>query len=372
MAAYMRVAFMLTSLGIGGAEKQAIALAERMHARGHDVLVLVLSRQLGEEWPAAVEIVHLGMRKTCWSVLRGVRRAVLVLRAFRPQILHCHNFHGNVLGRLLRVALPSLSVVSTIHNVYEGGWLRMAAYRLTDRLSRCTIAVCDAAAKSALQQGAVRGACRVIANGIDLTEFVPSRARREDTRRAMGVADEFLWIAVGRVVLAKDYENLLRAFALLREIHTRAKLCIAGEATSLYAECMIALVGELGLARAVRWLGLQHDIASLLDAADGFVLASAWEGMPLAVGEAMAMEKIVVTTDVGGVRELLGDSGLLVPERNPRKLAEAMRRVMNLADCPNTQRMQRAARDRIEQRFTMEASVTKWEQLYRSVAGPKA
>ena len=74
----------------------------------------------------------------------------------------------------------------------------------------------------------------------------------------------------------------------------------------------------------VRRLGLRSDIAALLDAADGFVLSSAWEGMPLAVGEAMAMAKPVVATDVGGVRELVGDAGVLVPAKNPTALAEAM------------------------------------------------
>jgi glycosyltransferase involved in cell wall biosynthesis len=68
-----------------------------------------------------------------------------------------------------------------------------------------------------------------------------------------------------------------------------------------------ALAADLG--NSVRWLGLRRDMPALLDAADGFVLSSAWEGMPLAVGEAMAMEKSVVATDVGGVRELMGDTG---------------------------------------------------------------
>ena len=67
---------------------------------------------------------------------------------------------------------------------------------------------------------------------------------------------------------------------------------------------------------------------ALLDAADGFVLASAWEGMPLAVGEAMAMEKPVVATDVGGVRELVGDAGVIVSAKDPEGLAQAMLELM--------------------------------------------
>ena len=69
----------------------------------------------------------------------------------------------------------------------------------------------------------------------------------------------------------------------------------------------------------MRWLGLRRDMPALLDAADGFVSGSAWEGMPLAVGEAMVMEKPIVATDVGGVRELVGDAGAIVEAKDSRR-----------------------------------------------------
>ena len=87
---------------------------------------------------------------------------------------------------------------------------------------------------------------------------------------------------------------------------------------------------------------------ALLDAADGFVLASAWEGMPLAVGEAMAMEKPVVATDVGGVRELVGEAGVIVPAKSPESLAQAMLALMR-SDARSPQPLWAARRgERIE------------------------
>jgi glycosyltransferase involved in cell wall biosynthesis len=107
---------------------------------------------------------------------------------------------------------------------------------------------------------------------------------------------------------------------------------------------------------------------ALLNAADGFVLASAWEGMPLAVGEAMAMEKPVVATDVGGVRELTGECAVIVPAKNPERLAEAMLAVMRSA--PETRcALGRAARARIQSRFSMDAKADEWEALYRKELG---
>jgi glycosyltransferase involved in cell wall biosynthesis len=114
----------------------------------------------------------------------------------------------------------------------------------------------------------------------------------------------------------------------------------------------------------VRWLGLRRDMPALLDAADGFVLASAWEGMPLVVGEAMAMEKPVVATDVGGVRELVGEAGAVVPAKDSEALASAMVQWMR-CDIDERASRGRAARVRIEAGFSMDARTDQWVALYR-------
>jgi glycosyltransferase involved in cell wall biosynthesis len=126
----------------------------------------------------------------------------------------------------------------------------------------------------------------------------------------------------------------------------------------------------LGIAESVRWLGLRDDMPSLLDAADGFVLSSAWEGMPLVVGEAMAMEKPVVATDVGGVRELIGDAGLVVPPNVAEALAEGMRSVMRMPD-DQRRAMGRNARTRIQRLFDIDAKADDWQTLYAAVLQEK-
>jgi glycosyltransferase involved in cell wall biosynthesis len=104
----------------------------------------------------------------------------------------------------------------------------------------------------------------------------------------------------------------------------------------------------------------------LLDAADAFVLASAWEGMPLAIGEAMAMEKVVVATNVGGVRELIGAAGALVPPGNSDELAAAMLKVVRTSHDMRYS-IGRAARQRIIEHFSIDARVNDWEALYNSL-----
>jgi glycosyltransferase involved in cell wall biosynthesis len=356
----MRIVYVLTSLGMGGAERVVLALAGRMAQRGHTVALLVLRPRIAEEWPTALPVVHLEMGRTPISVLTGLARGRRFLREFRPDLLHSHSFHANFVARLLKVFVPATAVLSTVHNVYEGGWPRMLAYRLTDGLSRRTAAVSQAAADRFVRLKAVPQH--------KSAEFAPSADRRDRMRSEMGANAGFIWLAAGRIVPAKDFPNLLRAFTRVRATCPEAQLWIAGEASGSGLKRVGGFVVEHGSFDQVRWLGLRRDLPALLDAADGFVLASAWEGMPLAVGEAMAMEKPVVATDVGGVRELVGDAGAIVPSRDSEALAGAMLDMMRRT--PEDRRtLGRAARVRIQGNFSMDTKADEWEALYRTISG---
>ncbi|MGD0733746.1 MAG: glycosyltransferase [Terracidiphilus sp.] len=363
----MRIVYIITSLGMGGAERQVVALAERMAARGHTVAVIVLRPQLQEEWPAGIDVVRLGMRRTPLSVLNGLLRGRRFLKDFKPDLVHSHGFHASFVARLLKIMRPATVVLSTVHNSGEAGWRRMLAYRFTDGLSRRTTAVCEMAAERYVRLKAVpQRKCMVVTNGIDLEEFQRDSARRMRMRAGMEVKDEFIWLAVGRNVPEKDFPNLLAAFVQVRKALPQTQLWIAGERQG-------ESVGGAGNLEetGVRWFGLRRDMAALYDGADGFVLSSRSEGMPLAVAEAMAMEKPVVATDVGGVSELLGDAGVLVAAEDPDALATAMIGVMQRTQ-EERFAMGREARRRVEANFSMDAKADEWEGVYRVVVKKRA
>jgi glycosyltransferase involved in cell wall biosynthesis len=367
----MRIAYVLPSLGMGGAERQVVALAERMAARGHAVRLLVLRSRQPEEWVTSVDCVYLEMRKTPASVSAALVRSRRFLCGFKPDLIHSHVFPANMAARMLRIFFPA-PVLSTVHNVYEGSWPRMLTYQLTDPLSCHTTAVSQAAADRYVRLKAIPARkCSVITNGIDTVEFAPSAERRARMRAEMDAGDEFVWLAAGRIAPAKDYPNLLHAFVRLRESDPRVRLWIAGEPAGTKTGAVQAMAAKLGIGGSVRLLGLRRDMPDLFDAADGFVLASAWEGMPLVVGEAMAMEKPVVATDVGGVRELTGDCGLIVPACSPDALAEAMLDLMRrMPEARGS--LGRAARERILAHFSIDAKADEWETLYRKVLSENA
>ena len=245
----------------------------------------------------------------------------------------------------------------------------MLAYRLTDFLALRTATVSEAVARQVLEAKAVPSRKRItLPNAINVSEFTPNPMRRSKTRAQHLANGDFIWLAAGRIVSAKGFLNLLEAFAQVWVAYPQTQLWIAGEhrePKSRRAEYN-GLVVPKGTTERIHQLGLSRDMPALLDAADGFVLSSAWEGMPLLVGEAMAMEKTVVATNVGGAPELLGDTGTVVPARDPDALAKAMLDVMRRS--LQLRRVSgRAARERIATKFDASILFPKWEIFHLSL-----
>lgn len=176
----MRIVYVLTSIGVGGAERQVISLATGMARRGYTVALLVLRSRLAEECHTDLPVTSLEVRKTPLSFLAGMARGRRFLTDLRPDLVHSHGFHANIAARLLKLPSPMLVVVSTVHNVYEGGWRRILAYRLTDALSSRTTAVSEAVANRFIGLKAVsKRKYVVVRNAFELEELVPQPGRRE-------------------------------------------------------------------------------------------------------------------------------------------------------------------------------------------------
>ena len=117
----MRIAYVLNTLAVGGTEKQVLAIAGRMAARGHAITVLVLKPHEVDDWATDLNVVHLDIQKSPTRFIAGLQRGLRYLASFRPDVIHSHNFHGNMLARLMRLFCRDARLIATIHNVYEGG-----------------------------------------------------------------------------------------------------------------------------------------------------------------------------------------------------------------------------------------------------------
>lgn len=298
---------------------------------------------------------------------RAVWTLVRTLRRVRPLVLHGHLFHANLLSRLAKPWARVPVVGCTVHSINEGRRQRELAYRLTDFLCDVTTQVSRAGLARYVRIGAVpAGKIRWVPNGVDTERFRPDAAARARLRSELGLGNEFVWLAVGRFEEAKDYPNMLQAFARVREARPESRLLIAGQGSiKPHAE---RLAAELGLRESVQFLGARADIPELMNAADAYVLSSAWEGMPMVLLEAAAVGLPVVATDVGGNAEVVrdGETGFLVPPRDPAALAAAMIRLMSVS-VETLARMGEAARSHVKAHYALERVVDKWEALYREL-----
>lgn len=366
-----RVTYLITASAVAGAERQVHDLALSMQQRGWEVAVISLlpGGAAFSDLPArGIPFETLGMTRGIPDP-RAVRRLRTLLRRFRPDVLHSHMVHSNLLARLSRLLVRTPVVISTMHNENEGAQWRYVMYRLTDRLSDLTTTVSQAAVAEAIRRRAApRGRITLFPNGLTPRSLPPDPERRAATRASLGVGDEFLWLAAGRLEAAKDYPNMTAAFARVHESVPEARLVIAGVG-DLEAEVR-AGISEAGLAARMALLGFRSDVPELMEAADGFLMSSAWEGLPMVLLEASASALPAVVTDVGGSRDAVldGVSGFIVPAHDPAALASAMLRFMS-RPVDERRRMGEAARDHVLATFAMDAIADRWDQTYRSLLG---
>lgn len=355
----------MTGLGVGGAERLVTALADHFVNAGHEA-ALVRFHGGAELVPSdeRVELVNLKMSRNPKAVWKAMRRFRKLVSEFRPDVVNSHLVHANILTRLLRIFTPMPKLVCSAHNTNEEGWGRMVAYRLTDRLADISTNVSREAVEAFEKQGALRpGRMVPILNGIDVAEFRLDLAARDRVRGELGVDEDVpLILAVGRLWEQKDYPNLLRAFAEIDLEGRSPQLAIAGDGP--LRDELVALSGSLGIEKRVRFLGIRHDVPALLAAADLFVLSSAWEGFGLVVAEAMACECIPVATDCGGVREVVGDAGFLVPPRDSNALKEGIENALVLSP-GEKERLKQEARERVVEYFSLETTAQRYLEVYR-------
>lgn len=362
----MRILLLTTGLKLGGAEQQVAALARQFVALGHAVAIVSLTPGNDVTLPEAVTVVPLEMRKTPQSVVRTLWKLRAFVRQWQPDIIHAHMVHANLVARVLAATGDMPPVICTAHSAREGGGLRMLGYRLTDRWSLLNTHVSPQGRQAMIEAGAVSAArIMVVPNGIDTVQFRPDTMLRQRARAALGLQDSTrLLINVGRLVKEKAQATLIDAFSRL-EVGFDTQLLIVGDGPLRGA--LEQLIQDYNLSGRVHLTGARKDIPALLNAADLFVLSSDVEGMPLALGEALACGLPVVATDAAGVTDLLGEFGEIVLRGDPATLAAAMRRA--LASDLSDANAQAARRAHIASRFSLEAIAREWLGRYANLIG---
>ncbi|MEM7200483.1 MAG: glycosyltransferase family 4 protein [Planctomycetota bacterium] len=359
-----RVAFVLGTLDVGGAERQAMLAARHLRDRGAVVSVLGLSRPGAVLHACRDDSISCDLVRFRWpcrksSLLRGVARLALALRRRRPELVMAYTTWANVGAGLAWRLAGSRGCVWHQRDVYAltGHRVERWAYR------RCTAAVVNGAHQLAYLErslGPRRPAPTVFPNGVTLP---PARADRATWRRRLGIPDAArVACMVANFRPEKDFVSLLRAWQRLGAGAAPARVLVlagAGEDEGRVRD----LATALGIADSLRFAGQVEDITGLLQAADVSVLSTHGEGMPNAVLEAMAAGLPVVGTDVAALREALPacSHALLAPPETVDALAASLDRA--LTDPQLARRLGDANRTEAQRRYSVAEYCASTERL---------
>lgn len=335
------IAFYLPSLRGGGAERVMVMLANGFAARGHRV-DLVTAKAEGPyltEVAPAVRVVDFNRARSLTSLLPLAR----YLSQERPDAMLSALSHTNIIALLARkLARTPVRLVVSEHSAPSHSLSGKGMAALIRRLIRSLYPQADAVV--CVSNAARQEFCEMfdlqsqkvhcIYNPLDV-DRIRAMAKQPVMQDALPRNGTPLILAVGRLTAAKDYPNLLKAFAKLRE-HRDARLIVLGVGEE--EDSLKTLSSELGLDNDVVFAGFQKNPFAWMSASDLYVLSSKWEGLPGTLLEALACGTRVVSTNCPtGPSEILEDGkwGRLVPVNSPEALAQAMAEALDDARPPN-------------------------------------
>jgi glycosyltransferase involved in cell wall biosynthesis len=387
----IRVLQLINSLGMGGAEKRLSEIVAGLPPEEFAFHVCCLSATGPYEGRirlarAPIEVLgYRGLRSEGRFRIQRLAEPLRMIRLFRgvvervqPHVVQTWIPISNFIGgravarwRFRRIALVASRVFTGEYR--EANPLIPLAEGWASR--RADLVYCNCAA---VRDDTIRrepsvdpASLRVIRNGVDPNRFAP-REDRSGLRKKLGLEDEDLAVATVAALRGhKGHADLLRAARWVVERLPRARFLLVGPDQG-EGQRLRRLAEELALGAAVEFLGPRADIAEILAAADLLALPSLEEGLPNVLLEAQAAGLACVATDLPGCAEALaeGETGVLVPARNPQRMAEALWRL--LGDAELRRRMGQAARRRAVREFSMEAMLGQFAALYREAAGIRA
>lgn len=370
----LRVLHIITGLHDGGAEAVLYRLCCADPHDQHVVIGLVGSGKYEQLLhKIGVPVYCLNMPRSRLTV-SGILRLSRLIERYCPDIIQTWMYHANLVGGLIAYYLgyttvwgihhaslnrDSVSFI-TLWTAKVGGWLSHAIpYRIIMCAKRATL--------THAQIGYDPDRMIVIPNGYDLQRFQVNAQGRVQLRAELQLAhDAPVLGCVARWDPCKDHVNLLTAFAsVAQEIHDVVLILVGTGMTAENAE-LLQLIDKLHIPLdRLRFLGRRDDIPLIMNALDLHILSSHTEAFPNVLAEAMACGTPCISTDVGDAAQIIGDTGWIVPPRQPVALAEAIRSaIQEWHDRGRWQHRQAAARQRIVDHYTIDRMVARYRSVW--------
>ena len=366
MVQRIHVHHVVLSLQPGGLENGVVNVINRLNPERFQSSLCCLmyagefAGRLDPSRVAIHEMGHVGGN----NLMLPLRLARLFLK-IRPDIVHTRNvesfYYAFIGAKLARVN----SIIHSEHGrTFNDRPLRHYVQRRFSRHIDSIFAVTHQLKGDLVERiGLPASAIRVLHNGVDLAKFAAHD--RDETRHNLGFKDnDFVVGSVGRLAAVKNYPILLRTVAAMR--HENVRVVLVGDGPE--RDALEGLAASLGIAARTTFLGHREDVPQLIGAMDTFVLPSLSEGMSNTLLEAMAIGVPVVASSVGGNPEIIDDArvGALFESDNAAALLEKLGKFHSNAELRT--RIGLAGRQRVLANFSIDAMISRYENLYEEVA----
>jgi glycosyltransferase involved in cell wall biosynthesis len=371
------------SLGVGGTESHLIRNLPRIAEAGWHVVVFCLTER-GERARhvegAGVEVyTSPRVAKRKGSVLRlpahiavATSKLYWLMRRWRPQIAHFYLPAPYLIGGHLAIAarLPIKIMSRRSLAEYQRHWPLVA--KLEGRLHAKMDAVVgnsQAVVRQLIEEGIPDAKVRLIYNGIEVSPALPDRLVAR--QKLMIPDDTVVGVVIANLIPYKGHRELVRGLSHIEQVLTTDWCILAAGRDHGIRPDLEALAAACGISHRIRFLGERSDVLSLLAAADFGLLTSREEGFSNVILEGMAAGLPMIVTDVGGNAEAVihGETGLVVPPRDPQAIASA---ILTIASTPGLRaRFGAAGRRRVETNFSLERSVQAHLEMYQELLEKK-
>jgi len=373
----IKILHIITELNVGGAEIMLFNLlsgTDRSQCDPHVISLIDIG-------PVGKKIENLGVEVRCLGMKPGMPdpikllKLARIIREMKPDVIQTWLWHADLIGAIAaKLSRLSVPVVWGIHvTEADPDDLKMTSsltMKACSRLSRSKwgpekIICCSGIALKAHEnKGYSPANMLVINNGVDTEIYKPDSENRVSARHELGVPENVALIGmVARFHPMKDHNNFIKAAGLLSKQKDDVYFLLCGLGITKENAQLTDWINEEGIANRLFLLGVREDIPRILSSLDVATLSSYSEAFPLSITEAMSCGVPCVATDAGDSALIIGNTGEVVPIKNPKSLSGAW---LKMIEAGPERRMELgiAARKRVEERFSLQVIVKTYEELY--------
>jgi glycosyltransferase involved in cell wall biosynthesis len=370
----VKVLHIITGLHVGGAEGALFRLVTEMKSLTHEVVSLTSGGEYGSRLrQAGISVYELDMQFGAGDVRRALRLAGLI-RKSQPDAIQTWMYHADLIGGIVGRASGCRNLFWGIRNSRPGPDTLSRSTRLVVKacallspfIPKLIVSNSRQAAADHIAAGYDPAKTVVIPNGYSLTKLKPDLPARNSLRSEWRVEEnEILFGMVARNDPIKDHPGLLEALALLHQSSSLKWKCVlVGPGMDSSNLALLRVLDDRKLAGRVSMVGPRPDVGEVMNAIDIHVLSSRAEAFPNVLCEAMACGTPCVSTDVGDAGLILGNTGWIVPPRDPGALARALEEACEEISSDSWAARKRLARDRVLKMFSIGSMAEKYQNLW--------